>query len=209
MRLSFIHLRVAVAAFALIAVPAVAPPPELSPAQLLKLYDAAHAQKLAVSTKAAEPAKITHAAYSATAGIQSLANDGTNYDWAKLVLLEGGWPQSDNNVTVLLRWMRQENGAASWWNRDNPLNNSYGAPGAGGTGRNSNLIVAAENAAHALQRGAGGGYAGIVSALASSADPTVTAEAIWASNWSGSHYANGTHWSTAPVPIVKAPASAW
>jgi hypothetical protein len=208
MRLTFNHLRVAVAAFALIAVPAVAPPPELSPGQLLKLYDAAHSQKLTVSAKAVS-IKITHGDYSATAGIQSLANDGTNYDWAKLVLLDGGWPQSDNNVTVLLRWMRQENGASSWWNRDNPLNNSYGAPGAGGTGRNSTLIVAAENAAQALKRGAGGGYAGIVSALAASADPAVTAEAIWASNWSGSHYANGAHWSTAPVPIVKAPASAW
>ena len=134
----------------MIAVPAVAPPPELSPAQLLKLYEAAHAQKLTVATTAATT-KITHAPFSATAGIQSLANDGTNYDWAKLVLLEGGWPQSDNNVTVLLRWMRQENGAATWWNRDNPLNNSYGAPGAGGTGRNSTLIVAAENAAQDVE----------------------------------------------------------
>ena len=208
MRPSFINLRVAVAAFALIAVPAVAPPPELSPAQLLKLYDAAHAQKLTVS-KSASAVTITHSKYSATAGIQTLANNGTNYDWAKLVLLEGGWPMSDNNVTVLLRWMRQENGAATWWNRDNPLNNSFGAPGAGGTGRNPNLIVAAEHAAQALKRGAGGGYGGIVSALAASASPDVTAQAIWASNWSGSHYANGTHWSTAPVPIVKAPASAW
>jgi hypothetical protein len=208
MRPSFINLRVAVAAFALIAVPAVAPPPELSPAQLLNLYDAAHAQKL-TATAATGPAKITHAAYSATAGIQSLANSGTNYDWAKLVLLEGNWPQSDNNITVILRWMRQENGANNWWNRDNPLNNGYGAPGAGGTGRNPNLIVAAENAAHALQRGAGGGYGGIVAALAVSASPDATAQAIWASSWSGSHYANGTHWSTAPVPIVKAPAGAW
>ena len=208
MRPSFINLRVAVAAFALVAVPAVAPPAELSPAQLLKLYDAAHAQKLTVS-KSASSVTITHSKYSATAGIQSLANNGTNYDWAKLVLLEGGWPMSDNNVTVLLRWMRQENGANNWWNRDNPLNNSFGAPGAGGTGRNPNLIVAAEHAAQALKRGAGGGYAGIVSALAASASPDVTAQAIWASNWSGSHYANGTHWSTAPVPIVKAPAGAW
>lgn len=208
MRPSFINLRVAVAAFALIAVPAVAPPPELSPAQLLKLYDAANAQQLTVS-KSASVVTITHSKYSATAGIQSLANNGTNYDWAKLVLLEGGWPMSDNNVTVLLRWMRQENGANNWWNRDNPLNNSFGAPGAGGTGRNPTLIVAAEHAAQALKRGAGGGYAGIVSSLAASASPNVTAQAIWASSWSSSHYANGTHWSTATVPIVKAPASAW
>ncbi|HEY1530188.1 MAG TPA: hypothetical protein VGF80_05190 [Galbitalea sp.] len=208
MRPSFINVRVAVAAFALIAVPAVAPPAELSAAQLLKLYEASHVQKVTVATTATTTA-LVKSKYSATDGIESLANDGTNYDWAKLVLLFGGWPQSDNNVTVLLRWMRQENGAATWWNRDNPLNNSFGAPGAGGTGSNPNLIVAAQHAAQALSRGAGGGYAGIVSSLAASASPDATAAAIWASNWSGSHYANGTHWSTAPVPIVKAPASAW
>jgi hypothetical protein len=208
MRPSFISLRVAVAAFALIAVPAVAPPPQLSATQLLKLWEASHSQKLTVAGDAAE-VTLTKSQYSATAGIQSLANDGTNYDWAKLVMLFGGWPQSDNNVTVLLRWMRQENGAATWWNRDNPLNNSFGAPGAGGTGSNPNLVVAAQHVAQALQRGAGGGYAGIVSGLAASSSPDVTASAIWASNWSGSHYANGTHWSTAPVPVVKAPASAW
>jgi hypothetical protein len=208
MRPSFITARVALAAFALIAVPAVAPPAQPTQAQLLKLYEASHAQHLSVG-KGELAVTIIKSQYSATAGIQSLANDGTNYDWAKLVLLFGGWPQSDNNVTVLLRWMRQENGAATWWTRDNPLNNSFGAPGAGGTGSNANLILAAQHVAQALQRGAGGGYAGIVSSLAASASPDATAAAIWASNWSGSHYANGTHWSTAPVPIVKAPASAW
>ena len=208
MRPSFINLRVAIAAFALVAVPAVAPPPQLSPEQLLKMYQASHAQDLTVAGSATD-VTIVHGKYAATAGIQSLANSGTNYDWAKLVLLFGGWPQSDNNVTVLLRWMRQENGSNNWWNRDNPLNNSFGAPGAGGTGRNSNLVVAAEHAAQALLRGAGGGYAGIVSCFASSASPDSTAQAIWASNWSSSHYANGTHWSTAPVPVYTAPASAW
>ena len=128
---------------------------------------------------------------------------------SQLVLLEGGWPMSDNNIVVILRWMRQENGANDWWNRNNPLNNSYGAPGAGGTGSNGNLILAAQHAAQALHANAGGGYAGIVRALAASASPDVTAAAIWASSWSSSHYANGTHWSTAPVPVVKAPAGAW
>src|ERR1700712_402343 len=188
MRPSFINVRVAMAAFALIAVPAVAPPPQLTQAQLLQLYETSHAQHLIVA-KGTSAVTLTKSQYSATAGIQSLANDGTNYDWAKLVLLFGGWPQSNNNVTVLLRWMRQENGVNNWWNRDNPLNNGFGAPGAGGTGRNPNLIVAAQHAAQALQRGAGGGYGAIVSCLAASASPDATAQAIWASNWSGSHYA--------------------
>jgi hypothetical protein len=208
MRPSFINFRVAIAAFALIAVPAVAPPPELSQGQLLKLYEANHMQKLSVGGAVALT-KITHSAYSATDGIESLANSGTNYDWAKLVLLSGGWPESDNNVVVILRWMRQENGANNWWNRDNPLNNSFGAPGAGGTGHYPNLIFAAQKAAQALHAGVGGGYSGIVAALAANSSPDATAAAIWASSWSTSHYANGTHWSTAPVPVYKAPASAW
>ncbi|HEX4444026.1 MAG TPA: hypothetical protein VHZ81_10680 [Galbitalea sp.] len=207
MKIAF-NFRIALAVFALVAVPAVAPPPQLSTQQLLKLYDASHAQKMSISrTVTAE--KITPTKYSATPGFQSLANVGTNYAWAQLVLLEGGWPMSDNNIVVILRWMRQENGANDWWNRNNPLNNSYGAPGAGGTGSNGNLILAAQHAAQALHANAGGGYAGIVRALAASSSPDVTAAAIWASSWSSSHYANGTHWSTAPVPVVKAPAGAW
>jgi len=202
------NVRIALAVAALVAVPAVAPPPQLSSDQLHKLYESAHSQKFTVS-EAATVEKLTPTQFSATAGIQSLANEGTNYSWAKLVLLSGGWPMSDNNVTVILRWMRQENGTNDWWNRNNPLNNGYGAPGAGGTGSNGNLILGAQNAATALHKGIGGGYAGIVAALAASADPAVTAQAIWASSWSTSHYANGTHWSTAPVPIVKAPASNW
>lgn len=202
------NLRIALAVFTLVAVPAVAPPHQLSSQQLLTLYAESHAQNLKVA-KTAAVEKLAPSKYSATPGFQSLANVGTNYAWAQLVLLEGGWPISQNNITVILRWMRQENGANDWWNRNNPLNNSYGAPGAGGTGRNANLILAAQHVAQALHAGAGGGYAGIVSSLAASASPGATAAAIWASSWSGSHYANGTHWSTAPVPVVKAPASAW
>jgi hypothetical protein len=200
--------RVVVAVVAIIAVPAVAPPPGPTQAQLLRTYNAEYAQKLTVS-KAVSVTTISNGVFSATDSIQTLASNGTNYDWAKLVLLDGHWPQTDNNVTVILRWMRQENGVNDWWNRANPLNNGYGAPGAGGTGSNSDLVRGALNAADALTVGAGGGYGGIVAALAADSSPDVTAAAIWASNWSTSHYANGTHWSTAPVPVVKAPASAW
>ncbi|HEX4057231.1 MAG TPA: hypothetical protein VHX87_02795 [Galbitalea sp.] len=199
------NLRIALAVFTLVAVPAVAPPRQASADSL---YNAAHSQILSVNG-AVKAVKLTPTKYSATPGFQSLAEGGTNYDWAKLVLLAGGWPMSKSNVTVILRWMRQENGANNWWNRNNPLNNSYGAPGAGGTGHYANLIIAAQKVAGALHAGAGGGYSGIVSALAASSSPGVTAQAIWASFWSTSHYANGTHWSTAPVPVVKAPAGDW
>jgi len=137
--------------------------------------------------------------------VQTLANNGTNADWAKLVLMNGGWPQTEQNVTVLLRWMRQENGPPDWWNRNNPLNNGYGSGGGAGLGSYSTLQDAAQYAAMNLQRG----YPGIVAGLEAGTSADATAQAIWASPWATSHYANGAHWSTAPVPIVKAPASAW
>jgi hypothetical protein len=142
---------------------------------------------------------------SATDGVQTLTTNATNADWAKLVMMFGGWPQSDNNVTVMLRWMRQENGPPDWWNRNNPLNNGYGSGGGAGLGSYPDLVTAAKYAAQNLQRG----YPDIVAAFATSASPDVTAAAIWASPWSSSHYANGSHWSTRPVEVVQAPASAW
>ena len=200
--------RAALAAFALAAIGAVAPPAGMTHAQQVKAYDEVHAQKLAVSTKV-KAADVSRDSYKATAGYQTFINGGTNYDWAKLVMLDGGWPVSDNNVTVFLRWMRQENGTNNWWNRDNPLNNGFGSGGNAGTGSYPNLVVAAQKCAQALHQGIGGGYGGIVASFAADASPSATASAIWASGWSTSHYMNGQHWSTAPVDQVKAPASAW
>jgi hypothetical protein len=137
--------------------------------------------------------------------VQTLASNGTNEDWAKLVLMFGGWPQTDANVTVMLRWMRQENGPPDWWNRNNPLNNGYGSGGGAGLGSYPDLVTAAQYAAANLQRG----YPDIVAGLAAGTSADVTAQAIWASPWASSHYGNGSHWSTTPVEIVQAPASAW
>jgi hypothetical protein len=142
---------------------------------------------------------------SATDGVKTLTNNGTNADWAKLVLMFGGWPQTEQNVTVMLRWMRQENGPPDWWNRNNPLNNGYGSGGGAGLGSYANLTDAARYAAENLQRG----YPGIVAGLAAGTSAEATAQAIWASPWASSHYGNGTHWSTRPVEVVTAPASAW
>lgn len=141
----------------------------------------------------------------ATDGVQTLSNNGTNGDWAKLVLMFGGWPQTDANVQVMLRWMRQENGPPDWWNRNNPLNNGYGSGGGAGLGSYPDLTTAAKYAAENLQRG----YPGIVAGLTAGTSADATAAAIWASPWATSHYGNGSHWSTAPVQLVKAPASAW
>ena len=161
-------------------------------------------QHIAVDATIAAPV-ISRDDIAATDSVQTLSNHGTNADWAKLVLMFGGWPQTDANVTLMLRWMRQENGPPDWWNRNNPLNNGYGSGGGAGLGSYPDLVTAAKYCAANLQRG----YPAIVAGLAASASPDVTAPAIWASPWASSHYGNGTHWSTSPVEIVQAPPSAW
>ncbi|WP_235500201.1 hypothetical protein [Leifsonia sp. Root227] len=161
-------------------------------------------QRIDVDATIAAPV-VSRDQLSATDGVQTLSNNGTNADWAKLVLMFGGWPQTDANVQVMLRWMRQENGPPDWWNRNNPLNNGYGSGGGAGLGSYPDLTTAAEYAAKNLQRG----YPGIVAGLTAGTSADATAAAIWASPWATSHYGNGSHWSTAPVQLVKAPASAW
>jgi hypothetical protein len=177
-----------------------------SEAEILDAYIEEHAQSLRVPAVAAVSTVIRDA-YSATPGIATLAASGTNYDWAKLVLLSGGWPMADTSITVILRWMRQENGPDDWFNRNNPLNNGWGSGGGGGTGTYDNLVIAAQNAAEALHQNSG--YAAIESALASAAPTEVIEQAIWASPWATGHYANGGHWSYVEVPVVKAPEGTW
>lgn len=145
--------------------------------------------------------------YSATDGAQSLAANGTNYDWAKLVLVFAGWPTTESNITVFTRWMRQENGVDNWWNRNNPLNNGWGSGGGSGLGSYDSLVTAAEQCADALHRNSG--YSAIAAGFAASAPTSEIEAAIWASPWASSHYANGAHWSSRPADMVKAPTDAW
>ena len=180
-------------------------PPETASA-LMQSRVIAMSQSLSVAT-VVEAVAVTRSEYSATPGIATLAASATNYDWAMLVLISGGWSTSEENVTVILRWMRQENGPDNWWNRNNPLNNGYGSGGGGGTGSYDNLVIAAQKAAENLHRGRG--YVDIVAALAASAPTAVTESAIWASPWASGHYANGGHWSYREVPRITAPAGAW
>ncbi len=144
---------------------------------------------------------------SVTPGVQTLAAGRTNHDWARLVLIYGEWPMTQDNVDVILRWMRQENGPPDWWNRNNPLNNGHGSGGGSGLGSYPDLVVAAEMAAENLI--IQGSYDEIVASLDAGAPAEKTAQAIWASPWASSHYGYGTHWSTTPVPVVVAPESAW
>jgi hypothetical protein len=194
----------AITSFSLAAILAIAPPKQL-PNSELAAYIAEHAQTVELSPTA-KPTAVARDGYTATAGTQTLVQSGTNYDWAKLVLLDGQFPVTDANVTVLTRWMRQENGAEDWWNRNNPLNNGLGSGGGGGTGTYANLQIAAHYLALNLRRPM---FASIASQFDANA-PTATIEsAIWASGWATGHYANGAHWHYSTVQIVKAPASAW
>ena len=154
------------------------------------------------SVAATSAAPLERDAFGATPGPETFIASGTNHDWAKLVLLYAGWPVTDSNVTVITRWMRQENGADDWYNRNNPLN-----IGAGGFASYSSLDESAQVVARALTTSAG--YAGIAEAFASSADTATIEYAIWASPWAGGHYAWGGHWHYTPVDVVTAPASAW
>ena len=201
------------ACFCIVASFALAPPAPPTQAAVLAAYASEHAQDLDVSTlSTVEHLEATGAVardtYEATEGIESLVASGTNYDWAKLVLLFAGFPMTDANVTVITRWMRQENYTDSWWNRNNPLNNGWGASyGPGGTGSNVDLVAAARNAADALVTNRG--YAGMRAAFQQGTDTAAIEAAIWASPWASGHYANGAHWHYNPVPVVTAPASAW
>ena len=178
-----------------------------SRAEQLQAYISSHAQKLDVQSTPTAATAATRDDYAATPGIRTLSLSGTNYDWARIVLVDGGWTQSDANITVLTRWMRQENGADDWWNRNNPLNNGYGSGGGGGTGSFANLDVAAQMAAAMLHHNPG--MAGIVAGFAAGNSTTPTEQAIWASPWASSHYGNGSRWHYTPVDVVTAPASAW
>ncbi|WP_233437843.1 hypothetical protein [Agromyces laixinhei] len=187
---------------------ALAPLPQPGAVLPVAAADAPHlgdVQELTVAPDVVAPA-VSHESYVATTGAQSLVAGGTNVDWAKLVLVEGAWPVTEENVTFMMRWMRQENGADNWWNRNNPLNNGQGSGGGSGLGSYPTLIEAAYYAAENLQSGR---YPAVDAALARGDSADATAQAIWASAWATSHYGYGTHWSSRPYEVIEAPASAW
>lgn len=202
-----------VVAFGFTASLALAPPAPPTHAAELQAYAERNAQEVSVAEPLTtenldETGIATRDGYGYTPGFETFKRGGTNHDWARMVLLFAGFPITDDSVTVITRWMRQENYVDTWWNRNNPLNNGWGASaGAGGTGRNVDLVQAARNAADALETVAG--YAGIRAAFAAGKSSAVIERAIWASSWASGHYANGAHWHYTPVEVIKAPASAW
>jgi hypothetical protein len=190
----------------LVAIPALAPPAPPTAAELHTEFVAENAQAMIVPGAAAADVPLRDG-YAATPGIATLAAGGTNHDWAKLVCLLAGFPMTESNVTVMTRWMRQENYVDSWWNRNNPLNNGWGSGGGGGLGSYDSLLTAAENAAESFYGNPG--YRPFVDAFLRSAPTEEIEAAIWASPWASGHYNNGAHWSYAPVPVISAPSEAW
>lgn len=197
-------------AFSLLMAFAIAPPAASNTGGQDERYVSRNPQTLSVSERSLSTTDggLIRDGYSTSAAQgHSSATGATNYDWAAQVMLAGGWPTSDSNITVMVRWMRQENGANNWWNRNNPMNNGYGSGGGGGTGSYANLGLAAQKAAENLQRNPS--FSAIVQGFASSAPTGSIEQAIWASPWASGHYGNGSRWHTSPVDMVNAPADAW
>jgi hypothetical protein len=197
----------AIVAFAFFAVLTVAPLAPASDAQDLQDYVNEHAQTVTVTADAEGAVLADRGDYDVSPGVETLKDEGTNYAWAKMVMLFGGWPMSDDNVTVFTRWMRQENGPPDWFNRNNPLNNGWGTQGGTFMSGYANLVDAARQCADALNTNPG--YAGIRDGFAEGKPTEKIEAAIWASPWATGHYNNGDHWSYTEVQKVKAPKSAW
>ena len=111
---------------------------------------------------------------------------------------------TDDNVTVFTRWMRQENGADDWWNRNNPLNNGWGSGGGGGLGQ------LPEPRRRGRERRRGDAHPARLPGIrrrvrALGADGGDRGGDLGL-NWASGHYANGGHWHYTPVDVVKAPA---
>lgn len=171
----------------------------------------AHTQSLHVSSGVAqqqiEQTKYTSAGFTRPDGTPAITVGGTtNIDWAALVLQDGHFPVTPNNLTVMLQWMDSENDPNSWWLRNNPLNNGLGSGGGSGLGSYDNLTIAANYVAIQLRRDL---FSGIAQAFDASSPVSATAQAIIASPWAGGHYNYGAIWHAVDVPIVSAPASDW
>ena len=166
-------------------------------------------QTISVAADIAAPA-VSHESYATTTGPETLVASGTNDDWAKLVLIDGDWPVTEANITVMMRWMRQENGADNWWNRNNPLNNGYGSGGGSGLGSYRLLVERGRVLRGAEPASSARYYDGIEAALDArrrrrrdGAAPSGPRRGRAATTATGRTGARG------PAEIVEAPADAW
>jgi hypothetical protein len=173
---------------------------------------------------------VAPASASPTTAVKNLSTGmSTNYDWARLVLMDGHWPTGANNMVVMEQWMASENFPTAWWappwtsaqkkylytkSRNNPLNCGLTTT-PGGLGTYTSLTTAAYFVAKQLHYTTATatryGYPAIAADLARTATPTTTAETIQDSDWAASHYGYGTSWygwtTTKKVDTRRVPAS--
>jgi len=168
---------------------------------------------------------------SSTTGAYAIYSPYSNFNWAALVLEDGGWAPSTNNIDFITDWMSHENRPSNWWggSKNNPLNNGAGPAGGGrGLGSYPDLVTAAYWVAENLDT-CRDGYLSVVNDLEGSAPSSTTASAIIASGWSCSHYSlqnesgshfcgsppvgygpDGSAWTTVAVPsLCSAPGAVW
>jgi hypothetical protein len=179
--------------------------------QLIAQTASLHTQSLHVSASVSEgkveTQKFDSAGFTRPDGSSAITVGGTtNADWAALVLQDGGFPVTANNLTVMLQWMDSENDPGSWWLRNNPLNNGLGSGGGSGFGSYDSLTTAAHYVAVQLRRDI---FSGIAAAFDSNAAVSVSVQAIINSPWAGGHYNYGAIWHGVDVPVVAAPAEDW
>jgi hypothetical protein len=136
-------------------------------------------------------------AKTATPAKTSVPKSWTASLWAFLVLNLAGLPDTTNNITNMLRWMRRESGT-TWDVRNNPLNTGVGTTAVTGSSGFPNLIVAAQNTANALKMP---NYTAVYHALAQTATAHTFSAAVVASPWASSHY-GGTPTNIATTPPV-------
>jgi hypothetical protein len=134
----------------------------------------------------------------------------TNLEWAELVLQDGGFPVTPNNVEFMLQWMERENKPSTWTGTagaNNPLNNGLGSGGGSGLGSYPDLTTAAAYAAQGINGGISGTGPLAAALKTGTATPDQLGAALIMSNWASSHY-GGTWDGSYKAPIYSAEASA-
>lgn len=122
------------------------------------------------------------------------AEVATNQNWAALLLVDAGLPNTPNNVTNIMCWMAAEEPPSNWFDRNNPLNCGEGPAGGGsGLGSYADLSTAAHFTAELINQP---NMSMIHDALAANASYPAFVEAISASPWD-TGYDGG---SSVPVP---------
>jgi hypothetical protein len=130
--------------------------------------------------------------------------NGTNYEWAAVVLSECSLPVTQNNINNMVRWMVSEHPAEKWWVPD--LKHSQNNPLSIGPADNyPNLSVAATKTANTIA-GLNGFVANytndIVAAFKNDVPFQQFVKALKSSKWDAEHYPNGIPEQLPPAVAV-------